>query len=89
MPIIYSLTGTPMDVAGYKTPTLMPTVGLSSRLLGEFEGHYQKNQAARRVRSIEPKTKLSTKFFLLSVNMQDRIRIKAESSTTNWIPMSL
>jgi hypothetical protein len=30
MPTIYSPTGTPMEVAGYKTPTLAPTVGRSS-----------------------------------------------------------
>jgi hypothetical protein len=39
-----------MEVDRFKHRQLAPTVGRSSRSLGEFEGHYQKNQSARRVR---------------------------------------
>jgi hypothetical protein len=43
-PTVYSLIGTPMEVVGYKTPTLASTVGRSTWSLGEFEGpHLIKN----------------------------------------------
>jgi hypothetical protein len=79
-----------MEVERFKHRQLAPTVGPSPRSSGEFEGHYQKNQSAHRVRRHRVEGKVvNGNFSFERKQAQARIRIKAGSSTTNWSPVSL